>query len=83
MNLLALINEKSTADLDIKAKAMSLINRVRPCRTHSSVSIEIPQITENIFKYYDATESSKIVLLRGLSNNLLLFFLFADSGRIQ
>ena len=28
VNLLALINEKSTADLDIKAKAMSLINRV-------------------------------------------------------
>ena len=29
VNLLALINEKSTADLDIKAKALSLINRVR------------------------------------------------------
>ena len=31
-NLLALINDKSTADLDIKAKAMSLINRVRLIR---------------------------------------------------
>ena len=33
-NLLALINEKSTADLDIKAKAMSLINRVSPCHDY-------------------------------------------------
>ena len=28
VNLLALINEKSTADHDIKAKTMTLINRV-------------------------------------------------------
>ena len=34
-NLLALINEKSTADLDIKAKAMSLINRVSPCHDYA------------------------------------------------